>query len=196
MFPAMLSEYKNDILEAVKTLHKGGVIVYPTDTIWGLGCDATNEKAVNKIFRIKLRAQSKSMIVLLDTIEKLGDYLETVPEIALELMKNMDTPITIIYPSARNLAKSVLAPDGSVAIRIIKNYPFCTQLCKEFGKPLVSTSANISGYNYPVVFRDIDKHISDKADYVVQYGRNELRQIKPSTIIKLKNNWEYEIIRN
>ncbi len=192
----MLNDYTNDIKKAMKVLREGGTIVYPTDTIWGLGCDATNEKAVNRIFKIKLRAQSKSMIVLLDSAEKLGNYLDSVPEIALELMNNVETPLTIIYPSARNLAKNVLAKDGSVAIRIIKNYPFCTNLCREFRKPIVSTSANISGFNYPVVFRDIDQQIIEKADYVVEYGRNELRQIKPSTIIRLKNNWEYEIVRN
>jgi L-threonylcarbamoyladenylate synthase len=191
----MLTDYHNDIENAVKVLRKGGIIVYPTDTIWGIGCDATNEKAVQKIFKLKLRAQSRSMIILLDTVEKLNEYMDHVPEIALGLIQKVETPITIIYKSARNLAKKVYASDGTIAIRIVRNYPFCEDLCREFGKPLVSTSANISGYSFPMVFRDIDQRIIQKADYVVEYGRNEIRQVKPSTIIRLKNNWEYEIIR-
>lgn len=189
-----MTEYSVDIANAVKTLNNGGIIIYPTDTIWGIGCDATDEKAVNKIYRIKLRAQSKSMIILLDSVEKLSNYLDHVPEVAVNLMQQVKTPLTIIYPSAKNIAKNVCASDGSVAIRIVKD-PFCKDLCFEFNKPLVSTSANISGYNFPMVFRDIEQQIIDKADYVIKYGRDEIRQIKPSTIIRLKNNWEYEIIR-
>lgn len=189
-----MADYNFDIVHAVKTLNKGGIIIYPTDTIWGIGCDATNEKAVQKIFKIKLRAHSKSMIILLDSVDKLKNHLEEVPEIAIKLMQQVQTPLTIIYPSAKNIAKNVCASDGSVAIRIV-NDPFCKDLCLAFNKPLVSTSANISGYNFPMIFRDIEQQIIDKADYVVNHGRNEIRQIKPSTIIRLKNNWDYEIIR-
>ncbi len=190
-----MADYSVDIVNAVTTLNKGGIIVYPTDTIWGIGCDATNEKAVNKIYKIKLRAHSKSMIILVDSVEKLYNHLDHVPEIAVNLMKQVQTPLTIIYPSARNIAKNVSASDGTVAIRIV-NDQFCKDLCLAFNKPLVSTSANISGFNFPMVFRDIEQKILDQADYVVHYGRNEIRQIKPSTIIRLKNDWEYEIIRS
>jgi L-threonylcarbamoyladenylate synthase len=189
------TDYFADIEKAVATMNKGGVIVYPTDTIWGIGCDATNIKAVDKIFKIKLRAQSKSMIVLLDSVEKLKNHMDEVPEIALSLIQQVKTPLTIIYPAARNFAKSVTASDGSVAIRIV-NDPFCRDLCKALNKPLVSTSANISGSNYPMTFKNIEESIIKNADYVIEYGRDTIRQMKPSTIIRLKNNWEYEIIRS
>jgi len=189
------TDYFACIDKAVATMNKGGVIVYPTDTIWGIGCDATNEKAVKKIFKIKLRAQSKSMIVLLDSVEKLKNHMDVVPEVALSLIKQVTTPLTIIYPAARNFAKSVTAADGSVAIRVVSD-PFCKDLCKALSKPLVSTSANISGYNYPLTFKDIEESIIENADYVIEYGRDIIRQVKPSTIIRLKNNWEYEILRS
>jgi L-threonylcarbamoyladenylate synthase len=188
-------DFADDIKKAIATLNKGGIIIYPTDTIWGIGCDATNEKAVNKIYKTKLRSHNKSMIVLLDDVEKLKLYLNEVPEIAISLMEQINTPLTIIYPSARNLAKNVFAEDGTVAIRIVKD-SFCLELCKTFDKPLVSTSANISGYTYPLVFRDIDERLLKSADYIMESGRTLIRQIKPSTIVKLKSNWDYEIIRS
>jgi L-threonylcarbamoyladenylate synthase len=135
------------------------------------------------------------MIVLLDSPEKLQLYMKQVPDVALSLINQVTSPLTIIYPSATGLAKNVLASDGSVGIRITRD-PFCMELCKTMDKPLISTSANISGYDYPVIFREMDPELIKKADYVVEYGKNEIRQIKPSTIIKLKNNWEYDILRS
>lgn len=187
-------EPNEDIIRAVECLEKGGIIVYPTDTIWGLGCDATNDKAVDRIYKMKRRARTKSMIVLLHDRNQLENFVTHVPEIAYSLMEQIQTPLTIIYPQAKNLAKNVCATDGSVAIRIVKD-PFCRLLCQTFGKPIVSTSANISGDNYPMVFREIDKSLLEKADYVMTTGRSVIRLVKPSTKIKLLNNWEYEIIR-
>ncbi len=190
-----MSVYKKDLERTVAELSKGGIIVYPTDTIWGIGCDATNEKAVERIFKIKQRSKTRNLIILLDTEEKLKHYVKEVPEIAKSVLHQVMTPLTIIFPSAYNVAKNVCANDGSVAIRITKD-PFCNELCKLFNKPIVSTSANISGYGYPLKFRDIDEYIIKKADYVVEHGRDEIRQSKPSTIIRIKNNWEYEIVRD
>jgi L-threonylcarbamoyladenylate synthase len=191
----MTADFSLDIKLTTETLNNGGIIIYPTDTIWGLGCDATQDKAVRKLYKIKKRHQSKSMIILLDEISKLHLYLHEVPEIALSLIDKVETPLTIIYPGARNIAPSAIAPDGSVAIRIVKD-PFCRQLCATFGKPMISTSANISGFPNPVVYREISNDILSKADYVVKYGRDEIKQINPSTIVRLKSNWEYEIIRS
>jgi L-threonylcarbamoyladenylate synthase len=190
----MKDDLQADITKTVEILSKGGVIIYPTDTIWGLGCDATNEKAVSRVYKMKMRHHSKSMIILIDTIDKLSKYLKHVPEIAISLIDQITTPLTIIYPHAQHLAKNVISKDGTVAIRIV-NDSFCKQLCSAFEKPIVSTSANISGFGNPILFREIDTKLIEQADYVVEYGRNSVNQIKPSTIIKLKNDWEYEIIR-
>src|SRR5512135_2173629 len=132
-----------DIRAAVETLKKGGIILYPADTIWGLGCDATNEDAVRKIFRIKERQDAKSMLVLLDDENKLTGYVTEIPEIAWSILEVTEKPITIIYPGARNLAAGLVAEDGSIGIRIVKD-DFCRQMIRTFGKPVVSTSANIS----------------------------------------------------
>jgi L-threonylcarbamoyladenylate synthase len=173
-------DQSKDIERAIETMNNGGTILYLTDTIWGIGCDATNDKAVEKVYKLKLRPQNKSMIVLLDSEEKLKMYLKHVPEIALSLMKQVDTPLTIVYSQSENLAKGVHAADGSVAIRVVKD-EFCKELCKQFNKPLISTSANISGYGNPLVFRGIDKKLVQNVDYVMEYGRNIMRDIKPST---------------
>ncbi len=191
----IMIDFSKDIAEAVRVMKKNGVIIYPTDTIWGIGCDATNEKAVEKIFKIKKRPSAKSLIILLDTEEKLQLLMNKVPDVAISLINQVTSPLTIIYSGVCGLAKSVYASDGTVGIRITRD-PFCRELCRALDKPLISTSANISGYDYPLVFRDMDHELIKKADYVVEYGRNEVKQIKPSTIVRLKNNWEYEILRS
>jgi L-threonylcarbamoyladenylate synthase len=185
---------KPDIRGCIDVLRKGGTILYPTDTIWGIGCDATNAKAVQKIFKIKKRMESKSLIVLLDRKERLNDYLESVPDIALDLIDSVTTPLTIIYPNARNLAKNIIAEDGTIAIRLVR-FEFCYKLVRMFGKPVVSTSANISGQPSPLMFKSIPEEIINQVDYVARYSREEIRETKPSTIIKLKTNDEFEIIR-
>jgi len=185
---------KQEIRNCIEVLRKGGTILYPTDTIWGIGCDATNPKAVRKIFRIKKRMENKSLIVLLDRKEKLQEYVTSVPEIALDLVDNVQTPLTIIYPNARNLARNIIADDGTIAIRLT-HFEFCYKLIRMFGKPIVSTSANISGKPPPLIFKNIPQDIINQVDYTVSMGREEIRGTKPSTIIKLTGDGEFEIIR-
>lgn len=185
---------KQEIRNCIEVLRKGGTILYPTDTIWGIGCDATNPKAVQKIFKIKKRMENKSLIVLLDRKEKLQEYVTSVPEIALDLVDNVKTPLTIIYPNARNLARNIIADDGTIAIRLT-HFEFCYKLIRMFGKPIVSTSANISGQPPPLIFKNISKDIINQVDYTVSMGREEIRGTKPSTIIKLTSDGEFEIIR-
>jgi L-threonylcarbamoyladenylate synthase len=183
----------DDISEAVQVLRKGGVILYPTDTIWGLGCDATNENAVKKIFEIKQRTDEKSMLVLLDSSSKLSIYAD-VPEIALDLIEVSDKPLTVVYPGAVNIAGNLIAEDGSVGIRITRD-EFCIKLIRALGKPIVSTSANISGRPSPAVFAKIEKEIIQAADYVVKYRQNDNKPGKPSGIIKLGPSGEVKVIR-
>ncbi len=185
---------KEEILKIIEVLKSGGVICYPTDTIWGLGCDATNPKAVEKIGIIKRRTDSKSMIVLLSDDNQLDKYIKAVPDIAWDLLEQVEEPITIIYPGAKNLASNVIADDGSVGIRIVHD-EFCKALLRSFGKPIVSTSANLSGEPHPVSFSHITPELLSSVDYVVDYNRNRVHYIKPSSIIKLGINGEIELIR-
>lgn len=185
---------KREIRNCIDVLRKGGTILYPTDTVWGIGCDATNAKAVQKVFKIKKRMESKSLIVLLDRKERLSGYISSIPAIALDLLDSVDTPLTIIYPNAQNLAKNIIASDGTIAIRLTR-FEFCYKLIRMFGKPIVSTSANISGQSAPLIFKRISEEIVNQVDYVVKIGHEEIRKTKPSTIIKLKSNDEFEIIR-
>jgi L-threonylcarbamoyladenylate synthase len=182
------------IQETLKYLKAGKTILYPTDTIWGIGCDATRAKAVQKVYKIKQRVASKSLIVLLDSAEKLSDYMKNVPEVAYDLIGNMDTPLTIIYPDAIGLAKNVIARDKSIAIRIVKN-EFCKELIKQFGKPIVSTSANLTSEPTPLTFSKISEQIKNKVDYTVNLYQNSVNIVKPSTIIKFGADGEFEIIR-
>jgi L-threonylcarbamoyladenylate synthase len=187
-------QIKNEIKKCIAILEQDGTILYPTDTIWGIGCDATSQKAVEKIYRIKKRLESKSLIILLADRKEISKYVETVPEIAYDLMMNVERPLTIIYPNAKNLAKNVIAEDNSIAIRIVKN-EFCKALIKAFGKPIVSSSANIAGEQSPMVFKCVSKEILDKVDYIVTLYQDVLQEVKPSRIIKLKENGEFHIIR-
>ena len=190
----MLPEVKNEIKKCVEVLKKDGTILYPTDTIWGIGCDATSQKAVEKIYHLKKRVESKSLIILLADMKEISNYVETIPEIARDLMKNVDRPLTIIYPNAKNLAKNVIAEDNSIAIRIVKN-EFCKNLIRTFGKPIISSSANYSGEQTPMIFKCISQEIIDHVDYVVNLYQDVLQEVKPSRIIKLQANGEFNIIR-
>jgi L-threonylcarbamoyladenylate synthase len=190
----MLLAVKNEIKKCIEVLEKEGTILYPTDTIWGIGCDATSERAVEKIYHLKKRLESKSLIILLADMKEISKYVETIPDIARDLMKNVERPLTIIYPNAQNLAKNVIAEDNSIAIRIVKN-EFCKALIREFGKPIVSSSANIAGEMSPMVFKCVSKEILDHVDYVVTLYQDVLQEVKPSRIIKLKENGEFHIIR-
>ena len=185
---------EKEIDKAIEVLKKGGTILYPTDTIWGIGCDATNSKAVQKVLKIKNRLKNFSFIILVEKDRRISDYVEQIPEITWDLLSGFDMPVTVIYPKAKNLAKNVMAKDGSIAIRVVK-YEFCQRLIAKFGKPIVSTSANISGEHPPVMFKDISDELKKEVDYVVQIHRDKLSKVKASTIIKIKLNGEFDIIR-
>ena len=175
-------------------MREGGVILYPTDTIWGIGCDATNEEAVRRVYEIKQRADSKAMLVLVDTPVKVDFYVQDVPEIAWDLIDLADKPLTIIYSGARNLAPNLLAEDGSVGIRVT-NEAFSQRLCQQFRKAIVSTSANISGQPSPHNFSEISEEIKSAVDYIVSYRQEERSNPKPSSIIKLSAGGVIQIIR-
>jgi len=185
---------EKEIERCLEILKAGGTLLYPTDTIWGIGCDATNQAAVEKIFRLKQRTESKSMIILLDSVEKLAEYVSNIPLIARDLLMNVDKPLTIIYPEGKNLAANLIADDGSIAIRIVKN-EFCSKLIAAFDKPIVSTSANISGDAPPASFHNIVEEIKLGVDYVVNDDFEEIHEQKPSRIIRLMQNGEFLIIR-
>jgi L-threonylcarbamoyladenylate synthase len=184
----------DDLAKAVEVLRNGGIILYPTDTIWGLGCDATNMAAVKRVYEIKQREDSKSMLVLMENPNLLNSYIAEVPEIAWELIEVADQPLTIIYPKAKNLATNLLATDGSVGIRIT-NEAFSQQLVQRFRKPIVSTSANISGQKAPQNYAEISEEIKKSVDYIVAYRQDDFSKSKPSSIIKLGVGGQIEIIR-
>ena len=172
----------------------GGIILYPTDTIWGIGCDATNEKAVQRVYELKRRSDNKAMLVLMDSEAKLDRYVSDVPDIAWDLISVSDKPLTIIYSSAKNLATNLLGADGSVGIRIT-NEEFSKKLCERFRKPLVSTSANVSGEPSPANFSEVSEVIKEGVDYIVSYRQDDMSRPKPSSIIKLDKGGVIKIIR-
>mgnify|MGYP002464700207 FL=1 len=175
-------------------MREGGVILYPTDTIWGIGCDATNEDAVRRVYEIKQRQDSKAMLVLVDSSVKVDFYVRDVPEVAWDLIELADKPLTIIYSGARNLAANLLAEDGSVGIRVT-NEDFSKRLCQQFRKAIVSTSANISGQPSPKNFSEISEEVKSAVDYIVGYRQEEMSNPKPSSIIKLGKGGVIKIIR-
>ena len=175
-------------------MREGGVILYPTDTIWGIGCDATNEDAVRRVYEIKQRQDSKAMLVLVDSSVKVDFYVRDVPEVAWDLIDLADKPLTIIYSGARNLAANLLAEDGSVGIRVT-NEDFSKRLCQQFRKAIVSTSANISGQPSPKNFSEISEEVKSAVDYIVGYRQEEMSNPKPSSIIKLDKGVVIKIIR-
>ena len=183
-----------DIKKALEVLKQGGIILYPTDTIWGIGCDATNEEAVEKIYAIKQRDKNQSMLILLDNSGKLQAYIQDVPDIAWDLFDLADKPLTIIFNNAKNLAPNLINSDGTIGIRVTTE-DFSRQLCMRFRKPIVSTSANITGQPAPQNFNEIDPKIIDLVDYVVEYRQDELYKQTPSSIIKLGSSGEINIIR-
>ena len=175
-------------------MNEGGVILYPTDTIWGIGCDATNEAAVRRVYQIKQRSDSKAMLVLVDSPVKVDFYVQDVPEVAWDLIEVADKPLTIIYSGARNLASNLIAEDGSVGIRVT-NEEFSKRLCQQFRKAIVSTSANISGQPSPANYSEITEELKSMVDYVVGYRQEEMGHPKPSSIIKLDKGGVIKIIR-
>lgn len=185
---------KDEINKALEVLKNGGVILYPTDTVWGLGCDATNPQAVAKVNEIKGRPAEKSLIVLLDTDAKLQSYVTEVPDVAYDLIDYAEKPLTIIFSNAKNLAPNIISADGTVGIRIVK-HNFCQQLVQRLRKPLVSTSANISGQPTPRFFAEISQEIKSKVDYIVDLEQDNHTPTTPSTIIKLGHGGQYQLIR-
>ena len=188
------AQQENDITQCVNTLNNGGLILYPTDTVWGIGCDATNAEAVKRVYQLKQRDDSKALIVLIDNADHIDHYVVDVPAIARELIDVAVKPLTIIYEGAYNLAPNLLGDEDSVGIRI-PNDEFCHQLCARFGKPIVSTSANVSGNPTAKTFADIDLAIVNGVDYAVEYRRNDTTPHHPSNIILLSRDGTFKIIR-
>ena len=185
----------SEVKKAAKVLGSGGIILYPTDTIWGIGCDATRLETVQLIYALKQRDDSKSMLVLVNGLRMLKQYLHTVRPEALELIAKAEKPTTIIYPGARKLASNLLAADGSVGIRITSD-PFCKKLIELTGKPIVSTSANISGEQSPAAFHKIKTPIREQIDYVVNWRQDETATSAPSAVIKLEDDGTITTLRS
>lgn len=184
-----------DIAAAADAMRRGGVILYPTDTIWGIGCDATNSEAVKRVFDIKQRADSKALITLVGSEAALERIVDEVPEVAWQLIEVADRPTTIVYDHGRNLAPELMAPDGSVGVRLTRE-PFSAQLCQHMRRPIVSTSANISGKPAPSSFADIDPDIISQVDYVCTSRRSEDAASTPSMVIKISSDGLFKILRS
>ena len=192
--PQSESVFRDDIREAVRVMQSGGVILYPTDTIWGIGCDACNEDAVRRVFEIKRRAEAKSVISLVDSEVKVEFYVRSVPDVAWQLWECSDEPLTLVLDGARNLASGVIASDGSVALRVTREV-FSRQLCMRMKRAIVSTSANIAGEPAPRCFSEISPEILQAVDYVCLSRRDEAPRQTPSHIIKIGPTGEVKIIR-
>lgn len=187
---ALLQEVQN----AVEVLKKGGVMLYPTDTVWGIGCDATNAEAIGKIYSIKQREESKSMLVLVDSFNRIGKYIREVPMLANDLVELAESPLTIVYPDAINLPSNLVAEDGSIGIRVCR-HAFCQQVIHRLGRPIVSTSANISGLVSPKRLNEVSKDICEQVDFIVDAKFEGRPTFRPSSIIKLGVNGEVKVIR-
>jgi len=185
---------RDEVAKALKVIQEGGIILYPTDTIWGIGCDASNTEAVKKIYQLKQRDEAKSMIILLDTENKLESYVREVPSIAYDLIAYAENPLTLVMPGAKNISPALIGEDGTVGIRIAK-HDFCQQLIQRLRKPLVSTSANLSGKPSPQNFYQVDQEIIDGVDYVVNLEQHSTELKKPSTIMRLQPDGRFEFIR-
>ena len=185
---------KNEVEKALEVVKAGGIILYPTDTSWGIGCDATNEEAVQKVMALKGRSASKSLIVLVDNDTKLASYVREIPDVAYDLIEYAENPLTIVYSNAKNLAPGVINEDGSVGIRVVK-HNFCQQLIQRFRLPIVSTSANISGEPAPKNFSEVSQEIIDGVDYVVNLEQEVSEEKTPSTIMKLSPDGLFTFIR-
>lgn len=190
-----IDQFNDDLREAVATLRRGGIILYPTDTVWGIGCDAANPEAVARVYKIKNRVDSKALITLVDSVATLERYVEQLPEVAEQLIEVATRPLTIVYDNGINLAPNLLALDGSIGIRVTGER-FSRELCRAFRRPVVSTSANISGQPTPGCFAEIEPEILEAVDYVVTYRRDEKTPAIPSSVIKLGNDSSVTILRS
>lgn len=184
---------REEIDATLSILKKGGLILYPTDTVWGIGCDATNSEAIEKIFKLKARHESKSLICLVSDFKMLNQYVENIPEVAYDILKYAASPTTIVYDDPIRVAENLIASDNTLAIRVVQD-DFCKQLIRRFRRPIVSTSANISGDPTPSTFSEISKPIKEGVDHIVNRGQKN-RAAKPSSIIRLSKDGKVEIIR-
>lgn len=189
----MNSDINQEVHKAFEIIKEGGIILYPTDTVWGIGCDATNPEAVAKIYQLKQREETKSMIVLMNGEKMIYNVFKEVPEVAWQIIDLSEKPTTIILDQPRNVATNLIASDNTLGIRLVKE-PFCFKLMEKMKKPLVSTSANISGQPTPIAFKDISQEIIKGVDYVVNLHQDKIAG-KPSTIIKLTNDSQVKVIR-
>lgn len=189
-----IQDYKQDLDTAIRVLRNGGIILYPTDTVWGIGCDATNVEAVAKIYALKQREDTKSMLVLVDSVAALDRIIPEVPDVAYSLIELATRPLTIIYDEAVGLAPNLVGEDGSLGVRVTGE-EFSSMLCRTLRRPIVSTSANISGDPTPMVFSAISEEIINGVDYVVGYRQTDKSKTAPSQIIKLGKSGEVKIIR-
>lgn len=187
-------KYKNDIDRCIATLEIGGLILYPTDTIWGIGCDPLNEEAVNSIYKLKQRSESKSMIILVADETQILEYTDSGLIQIYDYIKGIHKPTTVIYPKAKNLARNLINTDGSIAIRVVKD-EFCRLLIQQFGRPLVSTSANVSDYPAPGNYKDVDILIRNGVDYIVEHRQDDDELAEPSTIVRMNEDGSIEVIR-
>lgn len=183
-----------DLKKSLDTLRSGGLLLYPTDTIWGIGCDPLNVEAIQQIYALKGRDQAKSMILLLENENMLSSYVEEVPDVAYQLIEYSERPLTIVYSKAKNLPPELVNSDGSIGIRIVK-HPYCEELIRRFRRPIVSTSANLSGEPSPKGFEDIAENIRDGVDYIAEYGRMESGSGQPSVVMKLDPSGAFEFLR-
>lgn len=190
----MTKAENDDIARAAEVMHGGGIILYPTDTIWGIGCDARNAEAVRRVYEIKRRADSKALITLVSTPAMLDSVVEEVPEVAEQLIEATVDPVTIVYDRGRGVAPNLLAADGSIGVRLTRE-AFSASLCRALRGPIVSTSANVSGSPAPQTFAEISEEIRNAVDYVCHSRRDETAPAKPSTVIKISNNGVFKILR-
>lgn len=184
----------SEVKKAVEVMRDGGIILYPTDTVWGIGCDATNADAVSRIYALKRRSDSKSMLCLCDSMARVSKYVREIPDIAYDLAELADKPLTIIYPDAMNLASNLIAEDGSIGLRVTSE-KFSKYLCGALGRPVVSTSANISGEPAASLFSEISEEIKAGVDHIVDYRRGDKEKKQPSGIIKLEKNGTFVLLR-
>jgi len=194
MVNKMIGNFENDIVNCLSVLQSGGIILYPTDTIWGIGCDATNSISVQRIFQLKKREEKKSMIILVNDENMISDYVSNPSVKILSYISSAKKPTTAIFKNAIHLPNNLINEDGSIAIRIVQD-DFCRELINQLKKPLVSTSANISGEKFPQNFTAISKEIKNGVDYIVQHRQNDFSKSVPSSIIKLNENDEIDFIR-
>lgn len=189
----MKDDFKTEIQNCLSVLKKGGLILYPTDTVWGIGCDSTNAEAIEKVYALKRRSESKALICLVSDFKMLNEFVEEVPEVAYDILKYASKPTTIVYDDPIRIAENLVAEDNTLGIRVTKDH-FCKDLVKRFRKPLVSTSANISGEPTPASFSQISPEILKGVDYVVNLQQSK-KSAKPSAIIKLSKDGKVKVIR-